>query len=106
MIRAVTFTTVANHISTVVSELPNYLSRTRNVSRVGNTRAGTQSGPVSHHGIFNADNSIHIGHNPNWMTMDQGDKNKINDELARLGLGKNKKNKSFSNNSYNTKKNR
>ena len=35
VIGAVTYTTVANHISTVVSELPEYLARNRNVSGVG-----------------------------------------------------------------------
>ena len=31
----VTYTTVANHLSTAVSELPDYLARNRNVSVVG-----------------------------------------------------------------------
>ena len=69
----VTYTTVANHLSTAVSELPDYLARHRNVSGVygmknaGNAGngGGKQSGPGLHHGIFNVDGSIHTGHHPN-----------------------------------------
>ena len=41
MIGEVTYTTVANHISTAVSEPPDYLSRYRNVSGVVKSRAVT-----------------------------------------------------------------
>ena len=50
----VTCTTVANHLSTAVSDLPDYLARNCNVSSVGQVRGagGIQRGPGPHHGIF------------------------------------------------------
>ena len=62
--RTVTYTTVANHLSTAVSELPNYLARNRTVSVVGQARGGVGENvrrPSPHHGIFSQDGSIHTG---------------------------------------------
>ena len=88
----VTYTTVANHLSTAVSELPNYLARNRNISVVGQGRGGgggIQRGPGPHHGIFSADGSIHTGHYPNWSSgMDIGDKLKGTAERQHLCLGR------------------
>ena len=80
-------------MSTVVSEFPDYLIRNCNVSAAGHVSGGgTQSGPGPHHGIFNADRSIHTGHHPNWSNgMDPDDKKRVNDERDRLGLGRKKK---------------
>ena len=80
-------------MSTTVSELPDYLIRNRNVSAVGQVSGGgTQSRPGPHHGIFNADGSIHTGHHPDWSNiMDPADKKKVNDERTRLGLGRKRK---------------
>ena len=104
VIGVVTYTTIANYISTAVSELPDYLLRNRNVSGVTNTRVGSQSGPGPHYIIFNQNNTIHTGHHSTWMTtMDTGDKKKVHNERAKLGLGRYKKKNSFTSN---TNKNR
>ena len=76
----VTYTTVANHISTTVSELPDYVARNRSVSSLS-------SGSTS---IYNADGTINTGHHPNWLKLSPDDRKKVNDERSRLGLGKNK----------------
>ena len=82
----VTYTTVANHLSTAVSELPEYVAKNRNVS-------GMTTGSTS---IFNADGTINTGHHPNWLNLSPDDRKKVNDERSRLGLGKNKnKNKNY-----------
>ena len=83
-----TYTTVANHISTAVSELPDFMARNRRVSGVAQGGGGG-NGPTN--GIHNSDGSIHTGHHPNWLTMSPTDRKKVNDERARLGLGRNKK---------------
>ena len=71
---AVTYTTMANHLSTTVSELPDYLSHHRNVYGIaysnrsggsGGNSNGTQNGPDPHHGIFNADVTILTDRHPN-----------------------------------------
>ena len=64
----VTYTTVANHLSIAVSELPDYLARNRTVPVVGQNRGGgcgNARRPGPHHDIFSQDGSIHNGHYPN-----------------------------------------
>ena len=80
----VTYTTVANHISTAVSELPDYVAKHRNVSSVTEKKSG----------IYNADGTINTGHHPNWKELSADDRKKVNDERARLGLGRNNKKRS------------
>ena len=96
-IGTVTCTTVANHIFTVVSELPDYLSRHMSVSGVVHAnRGGSQNVPGPHHRIYNADDSIHTGHHPSWMTtMDATGKKEVNDERVRWRLGRHKKKVDF-----------
>ena len=77
---SVTYTTVANHISTAVSELPDYVAKNRNIS-------GLQSDSVPN-SIYNADGKINTGHHPNWLKYSDAERKKVNDERARLGLGK------------------
>ena len=79
----VTYTTVANHISTAVSELPDYVAKNRNVSGLHHDSASNS--------IFNADGKINTGHHSNWLKYSPADRKKVNDERARLGLGKNKR---------------
>ena len=79
----VTYTTVANHISTAVSELPDYVAKNRTIS-------GLQQSGASN-GVFNDDGTINTGHHINWLNYSPGDRKKVNDERARLGLGKNKR---------------
>ena len=76
----VTYTTVANHISTAVSELPDYVAKHHNVSGVTESQGS----------IYNADGTINTGHHPNWKELSADDRKKVNDERARLGLGRNK----------------
>jgi len=75
----VTYTTVANHISTAVSELPDYLARNRRIS-------GVNDGHNSN-GIYNSNGTINTGHHDNWLQMSVEDRKKVNDERSRLGLG-------------------
>jgi len=51
-----TYTTCANHISTTVSELPEYLAKNRNVLGVGRYNVGTTTS------IYTADGVINTGH--------------------------------------------
>ena len=80
----ISYTTVANHLSTAVSELPDFVAKNRNVSCVDH------NGSTS---IYNADGSINTGHHPNWLQLSASDRKKVNDERSRLGLGKKNKGK-------------
>ena len=62
---AVTCKTVANHISTAVSKLPNFLSRNHKVSGVSGHLVNNKNTAS----IFNADGSINTGHHADWMGM-------------------------------------
>ena len=75
----VTYVTAANHLSTAVSELPEYISRSRNVSQV--TWSDTKN-PAIH----NADGSIKTGEIPDWTTLTYNDKKKVFAERKRLGI--------------------
>jgi hypothetical protein len=83
---AVTYTTVANHLSTAVSELPDYLSRNQKVSGVNGSSFNNQN----HLSILNADGTINTGHHTDWMGMGAENCKKVNDERACHGLGENK----------------
>ena len=78
----VTYTTVANHISTAVSELPDYIAKNRRVSGV------TSGAPIQ--GILRAKDNISTGYDDNWQDLSQEDRKKVNDERSRLGISKNK----------------
>jgi len=75
----VTYVTAANHLSTAVSELPEYISRNRNVSQV--TWKDTKN-PAIH----NADGSIKTGEVPGWAQLTYDDKKKVFAERKRLGI--------------------
>ena len=72
-----TYVTAANHLSTAVSELPEYISRSRNVSQV--TWTDTKN-PAIH----NADGSIKTGEIPDWAQLTYNDKKKVFAERKRL----------------------
>ena len=82
----VKYSTLANHILTAVSELPGFLSRNHKVSRISGHLINNQN-TVS---ILNADGLINTGHHEDWMGMGDKIRKKVNNERARLGLGKNK----------------
>ena len=83
---AVTYTTVANHIFTAVSELPDFLSKKHKVSRVSGHQVNNQNTAS----ISNADGSINTVHHADWMGIGAENRKKVNNERAHLGLGKNK----------------
>ena len=87
----VTCTTVANHLSTAVSELPDYLARNRKIGAVKPGKPANRN--IS---ICNADGTINTGHHPDWISMGPELRKKVNDERSRLGLGKGKRNNSSS----------
>ena len=82
----ITYTQAANHISTAVSELPEYASKNRNISGV-NTGNDTSSGSSS---IHNADGSIITGHIPSWRSLSAADRAKVHAERERIGISKRK----------------
>ena len=75
----VTYVTAANHLSTAVSELPEYISGNRNVSQV--TWKDTKN-PAIH----NSDGSIKTGEIPGWAQLTYSDKKKMFAERKRLGI--------------------
>ena len=93
----VTYTTVANHISTAVSELPDYLSRNRKVGAVNSGKQNTNG----NNSIYNADGTINTGHHPDWISLAPELRKKVNDKRSRLGFGKGKRNNNSSS-SYKT----
>jgi len=83
---SVTYTTVANHLSTAISEQPDFLSKNRMISVV-------ETQAIKGTSIHNADGSINIGHHPNWTQLSPEDRRRVNDERARLGKGKSRRTK-------------
>ena len=83
----VTYTTVANHISTAVSELPDFLSRNRKVSAV---KGKVTYGNAATYDIFNVDGSVNTGHHECWLQMGPVNRKIVNDERTRLGYGRGK----------------
>ncbi len=82
---AITYTKAANHLSTKVSKLPEYIAKNRNVSGVatgGNGGDGTSSS------IRNADGSINTEYISNWSSLSRADKNVVREERKRLGMSK------------------
>ena len=88
---SVSYTTVANHISTAVSELPDYLARNRRVSAIGdiNGQCGVNEFVlgISSATIYHPNGSINTGHHDNWLHLNAEDRKKVNDERSKLGLG-------------------
>jgi hypothetical protein len=83
----VTYTQAANHISTAVSELPEFLSKNRNISGTTSTSSKDEN---KSSGIYNADGTIITGHIPSWRTLTPADRNKVFAERERLGISKRK----------------
>ena len=86
---ALTYLTCANHLLARVSELPEYLSKNRNVSGL-NTREGSggSGGNGSESvGIYNTDGSIRTGHISNWKSLSNDDR-----ELVKKARNNKKRN--------------
>lgn len=73
------YTMAANHLSTAVSELPEYIAKNRTIGAV--QKGGTQD---SGEGIFNPDGSIKTGYISNWNSLTKEEKNKVFAEKKRL----------------------
>jgi len=81
-----TYSQVANHMATAVSELPEFLSKHRNISST-NTTTTTASGDSS---IYNSDGSIITGHIPNWRNLSPADRQIVFAERKRTDVIKKK----------------
>ena len=75
----VSYTMAANHLSTAVSELPEYIAKNRTIGAV---RKGDAQGGGE--GIYHADGSIRTGYITNWNSLSKEDKNKVFAEKKRL----------------------
>ena len=95
------YTACCNHLTTTVTELPEYIQRQRNVSGIDTT--STKSGS-----IYNADGTINVsGHIKDWNKLPMTDKRIVYNERKRLGVkfgssDSSKKNKSSASVSQNT----
>ncbi len=81
---AITYTTAANHIATVVSELPEVISKnTRNIFSIfQDDNDDTQGGT----GIYNKDGSIKTAHISKWKSLPFKDRKAVIEERKRLGI--------------------
>ena len=86
---SLSYTQAANHLSTAVSELPEYHAKNRNVSAANTSTTSNSSDKPS--GIYNADGSIITGHIASWRNLSQADRNLVYAERERLGIGKGNK---------------
>ena len=78
----------ANHLSTAVSELPEYLAKNaRNISGV-QLQAGNETGGSR---IHNEDGSIITGDIPHWGSLSLQEKRIVFNERKRLGIQYKKK---------------
>lgn len=82
----VTYTIVAYHISTVVSELLDYLSGNSCFSGVDDQ----QNRCSGNYHILNAFGAINTGHYADWIAMGAENCKKVNNEYACLRFGKGK----------------
>ena len=79
------YVTCANHLSTAVSELPEYVAKNRNVSAIGTRGDDTTSS------IYNTDGSIKTGHIENWNKLPFSDKKLVYAERKKQGVKFNRK---------------
>ena len=95
------YTACCNHLTTTVTELPEYIQRQRNVSGIDTNT--TKSGS-----IYNADGTINVsGHIKDWNNLPMTEKRIVYNERKRLGVkfgssDSSKKNKSSDSVSKNT----
>ena len=82
-----TYAQAANHMSTAVSELPEFITKNRNVSGITTTTNTAAKGDPS---IYNPDGSVITGHIPNWRSLSPADRQIVHTERRRLGVNKNK----------------
>jgi hypothetical protein len=84
----VTYTMAANHLTTAVSQFPDYISKHRHVSAISRNEGGGGSSS-----IIKSDGSINTGYIPNWRALTQEDRDTVMAERAKLGISGNGKGK-------------
>ena len=78
----ITYTMAANHLSTAVSELPEFIAKNRNISALGT--GGADRSQDNGEGIHNSDGSIKTGFIANWNSLSKEDRNKVFAERKRV----------------------
>jgi hypothetical protein len=78
----------ANHLTTAVSELPDYIAKNRNISALGHSNPNEGTTGDTSSSIHNADGTIKLGYIPNWRSLSNADHDKVKEERKRLGLQK------------------
>jgi hypothetical protein len=78
----ITYTMASNHLSTAVSELPEYIAKNRNVSSLNKG----QTPRTGNSAIYNGDGSIITGHIPSWRSLSSDDRAIVMNERKRLGI--------------------
>ena len=93
----ITYTMAANHLTTKVSTLPEYISKNRNISAVGKS-VSFNSSSGSDASIYNSDGTINTGFIPNWRSLSKEQRDSVMAERKRLGIsgGKTKHSKGSS----------
>ena len=86
----ITYTMAANHLSSAVAALPEYISRNRTVAGVTASGDGDK-GKEGSSAIYNPDGSINTGFIPNWRGLSAADRAIVQTERKRLGLSSNGK---------------
>ena len=81
----ITYTMAANHLSTAVSELPEYVAKNQNIS-AANAKGSDPSSEKASSAIYNPDGSVITGHIPSWRSLSQSDREKVLAERKRLGI--------------------
>ena len=81
----ITYTMAANHLSTAVSELPEYIAKNRNILALG-TLNDDKNDDAKGEGIYNSDGSIITGHIPGWRSLPFKAKKIVMAERKRLGI--------------------
>ena len=76
-----TFTYVSNYLAARVSELPDYAARNRNISLVVTSQEEAELAPTS--GVLRPDGTVFVGHYPNWSSLSQEERNKVNNERGK-----------------------
>ena len=89
-----TCTMAANHLTTKVSTLPEYIFKNRNISAAGKS-VSFNSSSGSDTSIYNSDGTINTGFIPNWRSLSKEQCDTIMNERKRLGIsgGKSKHSK-------------
>lgn len=85
----ITYTMSANHLSTAVSELPEFLAKqSRMISGLasGGGDNDNDATKADGNGIYKADGSINTGHIPSWRSLSIQERKQVMAERKRLGI--------------------